>query len=128
MNNVTGIGGIFIKARNPITLAAWYQDNLGIDFGENTYVTFKWINQNNPEMPGNTVLSFFHEDSDYFNPSKSACMLNFRVKDLHALLRELNNKGVEVMDKVEYYSYGSFGWIIDPEGNKIELWEPKDES
>lgn len=128
MNKITGIGGIFIKAKNPIKLAAWYRDNLGIDFNENTYVTFKWVNQNNPEIPGNTVFSFFREDNDYFAPSKSSCMLNFRVNDLHALLRELNQKGVEVIDKTEYHSYGSFGWIMDPEGNKVELWQPKDEA
>jgi predicted enzyme related to lactoylglutathione lyase len=128
MEKVTGIGGVFIKAKNPTKLAAWYKENLGIDFNDNTYTTFKWINQNNPQVPGNTVFSFFGEDSDYFSPSKNRCMLNFRVNNLHALLRELNYKGVEVIDKTEYYSYGSFGWIVDPEGNKVELWEPKDEA
>ena len=128
MNKVTGIGGIFIKAKNPVKLAAWYRDNLGIDFNGNTHTTFKWINKNNPEVPGNTVFSFFREDSEYFSPSKNTCMLNFRVHNLHALLRELNHKGVEVIDKTEYHSYGSFGWIVDPEGNKVELWEPKDEA
>jgi len=128
MDKVTGIGGIFIKAKNPTKLAAWYKENLGIDFNDNTYTTFKWINQNNPQIPGNTVFSFFREDSDYFSPSKNTCMLNFRVNNLHALLRELSYKGVEVIDKTEYYSYGSFGWIVDPEGNKVELWEPKDEA
>lgn len=127
MDKVTGIGGIFIKAKNPKKLAAWYKDNLGINFGEEPYVTFQWINENNANVPGNTVFSFFREDSDYFSPSKSTCMINFRVKDLHALLHELNLKGVTVIDKTEYHSYGSFGWIMDPEGNKIELWEPKDE-
>jgi predicted enzyme related to lactoylglutathione lyase len=127
MHKVTGIGGIFIKAKNPKTLAAWYRDNLGVDFGESTYVNFKLINDN-ADAPVTTVLSFFKEESEYFNPSKSKCMLNFRVKDLHALLRELNHKGVDVIDKTEYHSYGSFGWIMDPEGNKIELWEPKDEN
>jgi predicted enzyme related to lactoylglutathione lyase len=125
MNKVTGIGGIFIKAKNPKTLAAWYRDNLGIDFGENTNANFKYTNA---DVGAITVLSFFKEESDYFSPSKSNCMLNFRVKDLHALLRELNHKGVDVIDKTEYYSYGSFGWIMDPEGNKIELWEPKEEN
>jgi len=128
MDKVTGIGGVFIKAKNPTKLAAWYKENLGIDFNDNTYTTFKWINQNNPQIPGNTVFSFFREDSDYFSPSKNTCMLNFRVNNLHALLRELSYKGVEVIDKTEYYSYGSFGWIVDPEGNKVELWEPKDEA
>lgn len=127
MNKVTGIGGIFIKAKNPKVLAAWYRDNLGIDFNSNTYVNIKWINEHNAAVPGGTIFSFFKDDSDYFMPSKNKYMLNFRVKDLHALLRELNHKGVNVIDKTEYYSYGSFGWIMDPEGNKIELWEPKSE-
>ncbi len=128
MNKVTGIGGIFIKAKNPKTLAAWYRDNLGIDFGENTHANFKWADENNTNGLGTIVFSFFEESTDYFSPSTSRCMFNFRVKDLHALLRELNHKGVDVLDKTEYYSYGSFGWIIDPEGNKIELWEPKTEN
>ncbi len=126
MNKVTGIGGIFIKAKNPEMLAAWYRDNLGIDFCENSSANFKCINEQDT-APVTTVLSFFKDESDYFNPSESKCMLNLRVKDLHALLRELNHKGVDVLDKTEYYSYGSFGWIMDPEGNKIELWEPKTE-
>jgi len=127
MNKVTGIGGIFIKAKNPKALAAWYRDNLGIDFGENTNANFKCSTEN-AASTNITVLSFFKEESDYFNPSESKCMLNFRVKDLHTLLRELNHKGVNVLDKTEYYSYGSFGWIMDPEGNKIELWEPKEQN
>lgn len=128
MNKVTGIGGVFIKAKNPKALAAWYRDNLGIDFGENTSANFKCSREQTAASSATTVLSFFKEESDYFNPSESKCMLNFRVKDLHNLLRELNHKGVEVLDKTEYYSYGSFGWIMDPEGNKIELWEPKEEN
>ena len=127
MDKVTGIGGVFMKARDPKALARWYQENLGIDFGENLYMTFKWTNENNPAVPGNTVFSFFKEDSDYFDPSESKFMLNLRVKNLHLLLFELKHNGVWVSDKTEYYDYGSFGWIMDPEGNKIELWEPKDE-
>ncbi len=127
MYNVTGIGGIFIKAKDPKALAAWYKENLGIDFGENSYVTFKWLKENNSDLPGSTVLSFFKEDSDYFEPSKSVCMINFRVKNLHLILFELKQKGIWVADKTQYYDYGSFGWIMDPEGNKIELWEPKDD-
>ncbi len=127
MYKITGIGGVFIKAKDPKALTVWYKENLGIDFGENLYVTFKWMNENNPSVPGNTVLSFFKEDSDYFEPSKNNCMLNFRVKNLHLLLFTLKQNGVWVADKTQYYDYGSFGWIMDPEGNKIELWEPNDE-
>ena len=127
MENVTGIGGVFIKAKNPKLLAKWYKENLGIDFTNDNYATFKWKNEN-PNIPGNTVFSFFKEDTDYFAPSESRCMINFRVKNLHMLLFTLKHNGVWVADKTEYYDYGSFGWIMDPEGNKIELWEPKDEN
>lgn len=126
MYKVTGIGGVFIKAKNPEALAKWYEENLGIEFGENAYISFKWVNENNPDVPGSTVFSFFKEDSDYFEPSTSKCMINFRVKNLHLLLFTLKQKGVWVADKTQYFDYGSFGWIMDPEGNKIELWEPKD--
>lgn len=124
MEKITGIGGIFIKAKNPKALAKWYKENLGIDFTNDYYATFKWINKN-PEAPGRTVLSFIKEDSDYFDPSEKKFMINFCVKDLHMLLFTLKHNGVWVSDKIEYYDYGSFGWIMDPEGNKIELWEPK---
>lgn len=127
MENVTGIGGIFIKAKNPAALAKWYKENLGIDFTEDNYVTFKWINSG-ANVPGHTVFSFFKETSDYFSPSESSFMINFRVKNLHLLLITLKHNGVWIADKTEYYEYGSFGWAMDPEGNKIELWEPKDEA
>lgn len=127
METVTGIGGIFIKSKNPKELANWYRENLGIDF-VNNYVQFKWINENNPGVPGSTAFSFFKEGSEYFNPSKSNFMINFRVKNLHLLLFTLKHNGVWVADNTEYYDYGSFGWIMDPEGNKIELWEPKDDA
>ena len=128
MKNVVGIGGVFINAKDPEALAKWYEENLGVDFSQGSYTTFKWINENNPDLPGNTVFSFFKEDSDYFEPSESKFMINFRVKNLHLLLFTLKHNGVWVSDKTEYYDYGSFGWIMDPEGNKIELWEPKDEA
>ncbi len=119
MKNVTGIGGVFIKAKNPETLAKWYAENLGIDFGKGNYVAFE------EDMPGTTVFSFFKQSSDYFAPSGSNFMINFRVKDLDALLETLKQKGIWVADKSEQYEYGSFGWTMDPEGNKIELWQPK---
>lgn len=127
MENVTGIGGVFIKAKNPAALAKWYKENLGIDFTEENYVTFKWINPG-ANISGHTIFSFFKETSDYFSPSESNFMINFRVKNLHLLLITLKHNGVWIADKTEYYEYGSFGWAMDPEGNKIELWEPKDEA
>lgn len=125
MNRVTGVGGVFIKARDVKFLTGWYQKHLGIEFGNNSYVDFKWLNKD-PDIPGSTVFSFFKDDTTYFNPSEKPCMINFRVKDLDGLLAELKKNGVETVGEKEEYEYGKFGWIMDPEGNKIELWEPVD--
>src|SRR5215831_13387250 len=121
MQKVTGLGGVFLKAKDPKTMAAWYQKHLGIDFNDNLYFDFRWGEK------GNTVFSFFKQDTSYFQPSGSPFMINFRVKDLHGLIAVLSNEGVQVVGNVEEYEYGKFGWVIDPEGNKIELWEPVDE-
>jgi predicted enzyme related to lactoylglutathione lyase len=127
MQKVTGIGGIFLKSKEPKALAAWYDKHLGFSFGENLYVTFKWINENDPNIPGNTVFSFFKNESGYFDPSASPFMINFRVKDLKALLEKLKEEGVPIIGNIQEEEYGKFGWIMDPDGNKLELWEPVDE-
>lgn len=126
MQRVTGPGGFFIKAKDPKALCAWYEKHLGIPFNGTTYAGFKWINENNPDLPGSTTFCFFDNDTKYFDPSTKQCMVNFRVKDLHALLKALKEEGVTVEEKTEEFEYGKFGWIMDPEGNKIELWEPVD--
>jgi len=126
MQKVTGIGGVFIKTKDPKAMAAWYQAHLGIEFGEGSYITFKWINDRDPTVPGNTVFSFFKEDTKYFDPGKQSFMINFRVKNLLSLLEKLKEQNVRVIGEVEEYEYGKFGWIMDPEDNKIELWEPVD--
>ena len=126
MERVTGIGGVFIKVKDVKTLAAWYQKHLGIEFGDSSYIGFKWINKD-PAIPGSTVFSFFKEDTDYFKPAEKSYMINFRVADLDGLLEELQKEGVEIVGEKEEYEYGKFGWIMDPEGNKIELWQPTDE-
>ena len=117
MERVTGIGGVFIKAKDPKALCKWYQDHLGIGFEGNTYVSFKWTNE------GSSVFSFFKEDTKYFDPSTSTVMVNFRVKDLEKLLETLKAEGVTIVGEMMKEDYGKFGWIMDPEGNKIELWE-----
>ncbi|HMK27568.1 MAG TPA: VOC family protein [Chitinophagaceae bacterium] len=127
MQRVTGIGGVFIKSKDVKALAAWYDKHLGFSFGENSYVNFSWVNENNPDVPGNTVFSFFKKESKYFDPSASPFMINFRVKDLAALLETLKKEGVEIVGEMMDESYGKFGWILDPDGNKIELWEPVDD-
>ena len=123
MQKVTGLGGVFIKAKDPKALCEWYQKHLGIGFNGNTYIAFTWTNEK-PEEPGSTVFSFFPQDTKYFSPSEGTVMINFRVADLASLLEELQKDGIEKTADVQEESYGKFCWIMDPEGNKIELWEP----
>jgi catechol 2,3-dioxygenase-like lactoylglutathione lyase family enzyme len=127
MQRVTGIGGVFIKAADPKAMAAWYDKHLGLSFGENLYMTFTWVNVHHPIVPGATVFSFFEKGSKYFDPATGPFMINFRVKDLRILLDKLRQEDVEVVGDVQEEEYGKFAWILDPEGNKIELWEPADE-
>ena len=122
MKRVTGIGGIFFKSRDPKELREWYRQHLGIDAGEYG-ATFQWRDENDPEQIGQTVWSTFPQDTKYFDPSTAPFMINYRVDDLNGLVAALRDEGVTV-DKVESHEYGSFAWISDPEGNRIELWEP----
>lgn len=124
MKRVTGIGGVFFKARDPRALGAWYAKHLGIPVEEWGGAAFRWGSPESPATAGTTVWGPFKEDTEYFAPSKSAFMINYRVEDLHALLAVLRSEGCQVDDKVEESEYGKFGWVMDPEGNKIELWQP----
>lgn len=123
MRRVTGIGGIFFKARDPKALGAWYREHLGLEVEEWGGAAFRWASDN-PNGAGTTIWSPFKADTDYFAPSEASFMVNFRVADLHALLAALRAEGCDVQDKVEESEYGKFGWVLDPEGNKLELWEP----
>lgn len=123
---VTGLGGVFFKTRDPEAMKAWYNKHLDLEAGEYGAM-FKWRDFHNPEKEGNTVWSPFPDDTDYFQPAKKEFMFNYRVENLEALLKILKEEGVEIIGKMETYPYGKFGWIMDPEGNKIELWEPADE-
>ncbi len=127
MGSITGVGGVFIKAKDPHALADWYQLHLGISFNGNVYKDFPFTGDDGKVLPGYTVLSFFKEDSDYFDPSEKQAMLNLRVQGLFALLEKLKGEGVIVVGEPVDEEYGKFGWIMDPEGNKIELWEPPGE-
>ncbi|MFN8143080.1 MAG: VOC family protein [Bacteroidia bacterium] len=124
MKRITGIGGVFIKASDPKFLARWYEDHLGIPFGTNVYASLKWRNANDTNEICTTAFSFFPENTTYFLPGEKKLMLNFRVENLRELLPLLQTEGVNVLEKTEEYEYGKFGWVMDPEGNKIELWEP----
>jgi predicted enzyme related to lactoylglutathione lyase len=120
MKRVIGIGGVFFKAENPKELAAWYEKHLGIDFGGKVYSDFKFSS----EDKGSTAFSLFKDDTKYFDPSVKQFMINFRVDNLDELLKALREEGVHVFPEAEDTDYGKFGWILDPEGNKIELWQP----
>lgn len=124
MQKVTGVGGIFIKANDPKLLTEWYDQHLGIQF-QHGFIQFKWADEGE-KATGSTTFSIFKSDNAYFNPSEKPFMINFRVADLHGLLQELREKGVTIVGDPQEYDYGRFGWILDPEGNKIELWEPID--
>jgi predicted enzyme related to lactoylglutathione lyase len=126
MRRVTGIGGVFFKAENPEKLYTWYEQHLGIK-RENGYVSFPWRNSDDPEEEGMTLWSLFPKQSDYFAPSVSSMMVNYRVDDMDGLLEALTAEGVTI-DKRENHEYGKFAWIMDPEGNKIELWEPPEKT
>ena len=122
---VTGFGGIFFKSENPAKLRAWYTKHLGIVQQEDGSIIFEWAEKGTPENPGFTVWGPFKDDTTYFDPSTKPFMFNFRVDDLDGLLTTLREAGVEVDDKVDDYPYGKFGWCMDPEGTRIEFWEPK---
>lgn len=122
MKRVTGIGGIFISAKDPKALCAWYKTHLGIDVQEWGGTSFRWVDDAGVPIAGTTVWSV--GDGSYFAPSKATFMVNYRVEDLHGLLSLLRTEGCQVLDKVEESEFGKFGWVMDPEGNKVELWEP----
>lgn len=126
MKRVTGIGGVFFKSEDPEKMKAWYTKHLGIVTDEWGGL-FKWRDHEDKEKECTTAWGPFSKTSEYFNPSPHDYMFNYRVDNLEALLAKLKEEGVEVIDKVEEFEYGKFGWIIDPEGRKIELWEPVDQ-
>jgi len=122
MKRVTGIGGIFFKAKDPAALGAWYRDRLGLDVTDWNGAIFHWGGEGSE--PGMTIWSPFAADTTYMAPSTASFMINFRVADLDALLAALKAEGCEVVDRTDISEQGKFGWVIDPEGNKVELWEP----
>jgi predicted enzyme related to lactoylglutathione lyase len=124
MKRVTGIGGVFFKAKDPATLRAWYKRHLGIDVQDWGGAAFRWTDDAGNAMAGTTVWSIAAADGDYFAPSASTFMVNYRVADLYGLLQVLRSEGCHVLEKVDDSEYGKFGWVMDPEGNKVELWQP----
>ncbi len=123
---VTGIGGMFFKSDDPKTIMEWYRKHLGIEPDAYGGWSFQWREKRRPQRIGCTVWNPFERATKYFDPSEHPYMFNFRVADLKTLLAQLRREGVHVIDELQEASYGKFGWIIDPEGRKIELWEPPD--
>jgi len=123
MKRVTGIGGIFFTAKDPAAMHAWYRKHLGIDVQEWGGAAFTWTDADGKPTGGTTIWSVAG-GNDYFAPSKAPFMVNYRVADLHALLAALRAEGCHVLDKVDESEYGKFGWVMDPDGNKVELWQP----
>lgn len=124
MRRVTGIGGIFFKARDAEALRAWYRKHLGLDLQSWGGMTFQWQTPEAPAPNGATVFTIFAGDTKYFEPSPSPFMINFRVDDLAAVLAALRAEGCAVDEKSDSSEFGHFGWVMDPEGNRIELWQP----
>ena len=124
MKRVTGIGGVFFHARDPAALREWYRRHLGIDVQEWGGTVFTWTDAEGKPAGGTTTWSIGAADGGYFAPSTAPFMVNYRVADLHALVKVLREEGCNVLDKVEESEYGKFAWVIDPEGHKVELWEP----
>ena len=122
---VTGIGGLFFKTADPQKTKDWYKTHLGFNTDDLSY-TFWWKDEEGKKA--STQWSPFKEDTKYFEPSQQDFMFNFRVENLVELLEELKKEGVTIIGDIEEYDYGKFGWILDNDGNKIELWEPKDEA
>jgi predicted enzyme related to lactoylglutathione lyase len=122
---VTGIGGIFFKSTNPKETTNWYGDNLGLatdEYGS----AFEFRNANRPDEINYLRWAPFEEGTDYFDPSDKQFMINYRVQNLEGLVKKLGKNGITILDEIAEYEYGKFVHIMDPDGNKIELWEPVD--
>ncbi len=124
MAKVTGLGGLFFKSDDVAATRAWYAQHLGLEFSEWGGWAFQWRDIDNPEQIGRTEWSPFEAESDYMAPSDKSFMMNFRVDDLDALLSQLRAAGIEMIGTPETCEYGKFAWIMDPNGIKLELWEP----
>jgi predicted enzyme related to lactoylglutathione lyase len=123
MKRVTGLGGVSFKSENPEKLYEWYERHLGLR-REGGGVVSNWRDAEHKEKRGMTVWGIFPRESTYFDPRKAGFMLNYRVDDLDAVLEALGAEGVPIDPHREDYDYGRFTWISDPEGNRIELWQP----
>jgi len=124
MKRVTGIGGIFFKAKDPAALGAWYKRHLGIDVQQWGGAAFRWTDDEGKPVAGTTAWLLSPAESPQFAPSTATFMVNYRVADARALAKVLKEEGCNVLGDVQESEYGTFAWVLDPEGNKVELWQP----
>jgi predicted enzyme related to lactoylglutathione lyase len=126
MKKVTGLGGVFFKCNDPQSMNEWYAKNLGLATSEYG-ITFEWRQADDSSKKGSTTWCMFPQDTQSFSPSAKPFMINYRVENIVALVEELKKDNVTIVDEITEYDYGKFVHVLDPEGNIIELWEPKDE-
>ena len=124
MERVTGIGGVFFKADDPDALQKWYESNLGLEPDPDGCVVFRWRERDAAGSNASTVWAPFEADTDYFGKGPQTAMVNYRVKDLDAILKQLRKADAHIDEKIEESEYGRFAWVTDPEGNRIKLWQP----
>ncbi|HEV3167903.1 MAG TPA: VOC family protein [Isosphaeraceae bacterium] len=124
MAKVLGIGGVFFKASDPEGLYSWYEKHLALERTPGAGVIFPWRRAEEPDTPRMTVWSLFPKDTEYFGKTNPAFMVNYIVDDLDGMLEVLRAAGANVDDRREDSEYGRFAWVTDPEGNRVELWEP----
>jgi predicted enzyme related to lactoylglutathione lyase len=124
MRRVTGIGGVFFRATDAPRLRAWYKQHLGIDVQDWGGTAFTWTDSKGKPFAGTTIWSISAVTADHFAPSASTFMINYRVEDLLGLVKVLREEGCHVLDDIQDSDFGKFAWVIDPEGNKVELWQP----
>ncbi len=126
MKRATSIGGVFFKCKDPQAQMDWYATHLGIAM-DKYGTSFQWRAADDKEKLGHTAWSPFEENTDYFGAASQQYMINYRVENLEALVEQLRKEGVTIVDDIEVFEYGKFVHILDLEGNRVELWEPKDE-
>lgn len=124
MARITGVGGVFVRSPDPVALAAWYAKHFGVPTERYGGATFHWTASTSDGVHGSTTWAPFPADTRYFGSQTQQAMVNFRVDDLDGLLTALRAAGVEVLDELEDSEYGRFGWCVDLDGNRIELWQP----
>ena len=124
---ITGLGGVFFKSEDPKKLTEWYAEHLGLKVEPDGHVLLRWHDEDPINKNAYSVWAPFPKDTKYFEPSTAPFMINFRVANLLEMFEQLRKDGVEVDEKIEESEFGRFAWLMDPEGNRVKLWEPPEE-